>query len=603
MDTQGKKAVIYARVSTQDQWDHGLSIDGQLARCREYCDKKGFVVVDEIQENYTATKKPRERPQAKRIYELFGEINAVVVWASDRVSRQDPNEFDNLDIDIDFKVPFDYLEFITDGLRQKVYTYLVKSDRIAKPDMQSYLEGMQASQELDDIVTRTSNGRRDKARIQEKWPGTSQVPFGYVKIGYGKDDQTIAIDHGNTAETVRQIFRWYTEDRLSYHAIARKLNDLGIPTPKAGTRKKFKGTVQKQIGKWYHNTVSRVLTFQGYIGTFYYKDEKPGEKIKVDVPRLAFIPESTWNLAQDIRKEKRPGPRSKRDYLLSGRFWCVCDSMLAGDNYKTKSGETRYYKCGRRGHSGAWECDHGYRIINAEKVENLVWQYLLDLVSNAKESAKHVLDAEQARQEQIKPKIAILESTKAALIEHEQKRDRLIERLGDWDEPDMIESINLQIRQQRSLVAAHKAEIEKLESEINASGISDIDETVKQIMGKVKRWGFGPSNTFIIGNNATRQRREKRVREMIERFERIRPLMQAQDYKSRRKWIDTFKVKVQLILNDELIPGTDKKSRSIRISCNLAPDAELGISERSSTTTFQYPYSESYMFVKVLPFD
>ena len=44
-----KKAIILARVSTEDQFNEGLSIPAQLEKARVYTQKKGFEIISEHQ--------------------------------------------------------------------------------------------------------------------------------------------------------------------------------------------------------------------------------------------------------------------------------------------------------------------------------------------------------------------------------------------------------------------------------------------------------------------------------------------------------------------------------------------------------------------------
>ena len=42
---EGKRAVIYARVSTKGQADSGVSIETQLKVCRRWCKQEGMEIV------------------------------------------------------------------------------------------------------------------------------------------------------------------------------------------------------------------------------------------------------------------------------------------------------------------------------------------------------------------------------------------------------------------------------------------------------------------------------------------------------------------------------------------------------------------------------
>lgn len=60
-----KKAVIYTRVSTKDQLA-GLSLEVQLERCREYCEKLGFGV-DRVFEERGESAKTSDRGQLQEM--------------------------------------------------------------------------------------------------------------------------------------------------------------------------------------------------------------------------------------------------------------------------------------------------------------------------------------------------------------------------------------------------------------------------------------------------------------------------------------------------------------------------------------------------------
>lgn len=45
--TDASRAVVYARVSTEEQAEHGASLDAQLAEAREFGRRSGLTVVSE----------------------------------------------------------------------------------------------------------------------------------------------------------------------------------------------------------------------------------------------------------------------------------------------------------------------------------------------------------------------------------------------------------------------------------------------------------------------------------------------------------------------------------------------------------------------------
>jgi DNA invertase Pin-like site-specific DNA recombinase len=77
------RAAIYARVSTSDQ-DCGL----QLRELRAYCERRGWVVMDEyVDTGWSGAK--RSRPALDRLMQHASEhrFEAVVTWKLDRLGR------------------------------------------------------------------------------------------------------------------------------------------------------------------------------------------------------------------------------------------------------------------------------------------------------------------------------------------------------------------------------------------------------------------------------------------------------------------------------------------------------------------------------------
>lgn len=82
-------AVIYARVSTDQQANEGVSLDMQIARCMEYLDAKGLTLLDTIVDAGFSAKSIAGRQGFTRIVDMLNrrEINHVVTYKLDRAFR------------------------------------------------------------------------------------------------------------------------------------------------------------------------------------------------------------------------------------------------------------------------------------------------------------------------------------------------------------------------------------------------------------------------------------------------------------------------------------------------------------------------------------
>lgn len=86
----GKKAVIYLRVSTEEQVDN-FSLDTQEEICRKECERRGFEVIEVFREEGRSAKSISGRPVLINLLEYCrknkNQLQAVFVYRLDRISR------------------------------------------------------------------------------------------------------------------------------------------------------------------------------------------------------------------------------------------------------------------------------------------------------------------------------------------------------------------------------------------------------------------------------------------------------------------------------------------------------------------------------------
>ncbi len=83
------RAVIYARVSTDDQASKG-TIETQIDACRSYCEKAGYDIGQEFKDDgVSGTIHLSERPEGARLIAGVdaGNFDVVVFTSSDRIGR------------------------------------------------------------------------------------------------------------------------------------------------------------------------------------------------------------------------------------------------------------------------------------------------------------------------------------------------------------------------------------------------------------------------------------------------------------------------------------------------------------------------------------
>ena len=86
------KAIIIARVSTEEQKEAGLSLPAQLTRLKNYCQNKDFTIIKNFSFDESAYKDERE--EFDRIFKFIIEQKEKIAICCDKVDRLSRNMFD-----------------------------------------------------------------------------------------------------------------------------------------------------------------------------------------------------------------------------------------------------------------------------------------------------------------------------------------------------------------------------------------------------------------------------------------------------------------------------------------------------------------------------
>src|SRR5215204_4036246 len=211
-----KRAILYARVSTDEQARSGYSLAQQLEALREHAAREGYEVIEEVQDPGQSGAS-LERPGMDRVRDLVAAGGVSVVLAQDR------DRF----------------------AREPAYHYLLKrefgehgtslaalndhGDESPEGELTDGILDQLAKYERAKIVERSRRGKLRKAREGKVVAGhTPNYGFRYnaSRDGYEVDEEKMAV--------VRRIFRMVAVEGLSTHCVARTLEREGIPNPGGG---------------------------------------------------------------------------------------------------------------------------------------------------------------------------------------------------------------------------------------------------------------------------------------------------------------------------------------------------------------------------------
>lgn len=343
------RAAIYCRVSTQEQLEHGLSLDFQEQTCRAAALKAGASAVEVFTDGgYTGTK--LTRPALTALRSRLPEFSCVFVWKLDRLSRSVKGFADLME---EFAEAACGFVSVTEGV-----DYSGSSGRL----MMHMLAAVAAFfADLNKERVRAALAHRAAQGLTHGKP-----PLGYKVTTPGG---VIAPDP-DTAPLLRQLFADYAHG-ASLVSLAQDLNARGVPTPQGAPY-------------WGYTTIRRLLERRAYLGEVKHNGEwLPGQ-------HEALVSRRTWNTVQARLLANRTIPsRSRKDSLAPLLVCGLCGGRL--DRGSSGSHYHRYYCRAQLVKS----VEHEKLGIPAEKLEAALWAYATwlweyagsDLEARAREEA------------------------------------------------------------------------------------------------------------------------------------------------------------------------------------------------------------------------
>ena len=391
-----RKAILYARVSTEEQAKTGYSIPEQLRELRAYAAREGYRVLEEAVDDGHSGADPH-RPGLRRVMQL-AEAGAVDVVLAKKRNRLFRSRLYRLLWDQDLG-----------ELGVKLIALDDTGNRFGDAMQDEFAEW-----EREEIAKRTQDGLLEKCRnglvIKRK-----RAAYGYRPSA---DGNALEVSEPEM-EVVRRIFRSVAEG-VSVRSVRLSLERDGIPAPSG-------------IGRWNHTTIRNMLESELYAphaheevaelvepavaarldreaayGLWAWNtrkstrrkawDEAAGEfKIRysyaprpreewlfVPVPD-AGIPEEVVARARQSLKDnaRKPSKADKRFWELSGGILRCgeCGHTLRSHTTRTTSGKKlHYYACRSRYNTGpARDCSNT-KHLRAERIEEQVWEFVRGLL-------------------------------------------------------------------------------------------------------------------------------------------------------------------------------------------------------------------------------
>jgi site-specific DNA recombinase len=404
-----KQAILYARVSTDEQARSGYSLAQQLEALREYAAREGYEVLEEVSDPGQSGAS-LERPGMDRVRDLVaseaGGVSVVLAQDRDRFAREPAYHY---------LLRREFEEYGT-----KIRALNDRGDESPEGELTDGIMDQLAKYERAKMVERSRRGKLRKAREGKVVAGHTPnygFRFNESRDGYEVDEEKMAV--------VRRIFRMVAVEGVNTRGVARTLEREGEPNP-GGSRYWYKHVIkrfilddvykrhsfeeisglissdvaahldpEKRYGVWWFNrrrTARKQVAASGPNGREYrskscvaYKDK--AEWIAVPVPDSGVLRELV-DAARAVVAEYRSPSK------LSGRFWELSGALMRCGEcgramepvdryYKTKSGQKGvicYYRC-REGNRRKDTCSNR-KSIRSDYAHAAVWDLISGLLTD-----------------------------------------------------------------------------------------------------------------------------------------------------------------------------------------------------------------------------
>lgn len=365
-----KRAVIYARVSTQRQADDGVSMESQIEQCRVKARALEAEVVEVFRDDGVSGRTDN-RPgfQAALAYCAAHRVSYFVCWSTSRFGRNLEDALKNANQlrewgtkaayvhqDIDLETDAGWMLGVMTGMMDEIYSRNVARDT------------------LRSMITASRDGFFVGGR----------APFGYRIERVGKRSK-LAV-HEDHAAIVRTMYALALNEGLGAQAVALRMNAAGL------TRE----------GKaWGKNSVAMILKNPSYMGQRLFnqihrksRDAKPVEDVVRVASHPALISQDDFERVQAMMKDRIPhevGGTPRSGFAFTGLLKCgICSETLQIRNGTGRGGKLySYYAC--LGHKkGAARCC--LKAVKAEAFDAWMVDELLAKVLTVQVVEKVVAD-------------------------------------------------------------------------------------------------------------------------------------------------------------------------------------------------------------------
>lgn len=208
------KAILIARVSTEEQKEAGNSLPAQIARLERYCQNKDYQILRIC--SFDESAYCEQRTEFDRIIDFILEQKEKIIVCCDKVDRLSRNIFDKRISMLYERALKDELElhFVSDG--QQV------NSRISAVEKFQFGISLGLAKYYSDAVSDNIKRAIEQKVRKGEWPG--RPPYGYKNVTLPGNKKDIIVDD-LAAHVVRKAYELYATEAYSMLLLCKKLKE------------------------------------------------------------------------------------------------------------------------------------------------------------------------------------------------------------------------------------------------------------------------------------------------------------------------------------------------------------------------------------------
>ena len=313
------KAILVARVSTEEQKEAGNSLPAQIIRLEKYCQNNNFEVIKIF--SFDESAYTDQRSEFDQIFNFIIKQSDKVALCCDKVDRLSRNIFDKRISALYDKALNDEIElhFTSDGQ--------IITSKISAVEKFQFGISLGLAKYYSDAIS--DNVKRAQEQMIRKGEWIAKAPFGYKHTKQADGTKNIIIDEFEAA-IVKKCFELYATGAYSLDLLKQKIN-------------------KEHRFNWSKGYLNYLLNQPFYYGMMLYKNKEYPHKYGTIIPITLY--QKVQGMKQTFRKE--PVKYAGRPYIYRGLIRCAdCGLAVTPEKHK----KYIYYHCTQYNghHNASW---------------------------------------------------------------------------------------------------------------------------------------------------------------------------------------------------------------------------------------------------------